>query len=46
MRENRVKAESKCKCVLKVLSKMKKNNKREGREEKATYILDFKYASC
>ena len=46
MSENRVKAENKCKCVLKVLSKMKKKNKREGRGEKAIYTLDFKYISC
>lgn len=34
MRENRVKAENRCKCVLKVLSKMKTKTKREGRGEK------------
>ena len=41
MRENRVKAENRCKCVLKVLSKMKTKTKREGRGEKDqfTYLI-------
>lgn len=43
MRENRVKTENRCKCVLKVLSKMKTKNKREGRGEKEqfTYLIQI-----